>query len=327
MITVRSAEPADLTLLRRWDEQPHVIASNPNDEWDWEGELRRSPEWREFLIAEHEGRPIGVMQIIDPLREETHYWGDVPAGLRAIDIWIGEADALGRGFGTEMMRQALDRCFDDNDVSAVLVDPLESNTRAHRFYERLGFQFVERRRFGEDDCIVFRLERTMWHGHRESVRSNHRETRVTIRPATPDDVEILFDIRCSVRENHQSRGELAQIGVTPKSVREMIESGDYVSTLVEVDGRPVGFSMAQISERYVFACFVMPDFEGRGAGRAAMAAAEAGLRDAGAEQAWLSTGSDPGLRAVGFYKHLGWREDGYLDDGQLRFVKNLDEDE
>jgi aminoglycoside 6'-N-acetyltransferase len=44
-------------------------------------------------------------------------------------------------------------------VEAVVIDPRADNTRAHRFYERLGFRFVERRRFGEDDCFVYRLER------------------------------------------------------------------------------------------------------------------------------------------------------------------------
>ena len=42
---------------------------------------------------------------------------------------------------------------------AVLVDPLKSNTRAHRFYERLGFLFSVERRFGEDSCFVYRLAR------------------------------------------------------------------------------------------------------------------------------------------------------------------------
>jgi aminoglycoside 6'-N-acetyltransferase len=44
-------------------------------------------------------------------------------------------------------------------VSAVLIDPLAGNTRVHRFYQRLGFRFVEARRFGEDDCLVYRLDR------------------------------------------------------------------------------------------------------------------------------------------------------------------------
>jgi aminoglycoside 6'-N-acetyltransferase len=159
-MNLRSATSADLNLLRYWDEQPHVVASDPNDDWGWEVELDRDFEWREQLIAEIDGRPIGFVQIIDPAREDSHYWGHVPANLRAIDIWIGEEADLGKGYGTKIMQLALDRCFNDPLVTAVLVDPLASNTRAHRFYERFGFQFVERRRFGNDDCFVYRLNRS-----------------------------------------------------------------------------------------------------------------------------------------------------------------------
>jgi len=159
MIQLRPAAIADLALLRHWDEQPHVVESDPNDDWEWETELLRNPDWREQLVAESDGRPIGFVQIIDPAREETHYWGDVPENLRAIDIWIGEMEDTGKGYGSEMMRLALRRCFADPAVEAVLIDPLASNTAAHRFYERLGFRFVERRQFGEDDTFVYRLGR------------------------------------------------------------------------------------------------------------------------------------------------------------------------
>jgi aminoglycoside 6'-N-acetyltransferase len=158
-VKLRPATPNDLALLRHWDEQPHVIAADPNDDWNWETELARSPDWREQLIAEADGRPIGFIQIIDPAREETHYWSCGKPGRRAIDIWIGEESDLGRGYGTELMKQVIERCFADPTVEAVLVDPLESNTRAHRFYERLGFQFSVHRRFGDDSCFVYRLAR------------------------------------------------------------------------------------------------------------------------------------------------------------------------
>ena len=102
------------------------------------------------------------MQVIDPARETSHYWGDVPGGLRAIDVWIGEAADLGRGLGTELMRLVLDRCFADASVDAVLVDPLASNVRAHRFCERLGFACMGAQTFGEDACLVYRLERGVW---------------------------------------------------------------------------------------------------------------------------------------------------------------------
>lgn len=161
-LTLRAAVPADATLLRRWDDEPHVVASDPSDDWNWETELARSPDWREQLMAEVDGRPVGFIQIIDPAREDSHYWGDCLPGLRAVDIWIGEAADLGRGYGTRMMQLALDRCFAPPEVTAVLIDPLASNTRAHRFYARLGFVPIGPRRFGQDDCLVFSLTRAGW---------------------------------------------------------------------------------------------------------------------------------------------------------------------
>lgn len=166
-IYLRSANPDDLELLQYWDEQPQVKAAigEDDDDWHWEEELNRSPAWREFLVAELAGRPIGFIQIIDPLLEDSHYWGDVEPNLRALDIWIGEADALGKGYGSQMMRLAFERCFADTAVTAILIDPLKSNVRAHRFYERLGFEFVAERCFDTEICRVYQLRREVWqHG-------------------------------------------------------------------------------------------------------------------------------------------------------------------
>jgi len=158
-IKLRTATIHDLPLLLHWDEQPHVIASDPDDEWGWASELKKTPPWREQLIAELDGRPIGFIQIIDPEKEESHYWGDVQPNLRAIDIWIGEPTDLGKGYGTDMMKQAIKRCFNDPEVTAILIDPLVSNIDAIRFYKRLRFKFVERRTFGDTDCEVYKLRR------------------------------------------------------------------------------------------------------------------------------------------------------------------------
>lgn len=141
-----------------------------------------------------------------------------------------------------------------------------------------------------------------------------------IRPAAPDDVELLFDIRTSVRENHQSRAELASIGVTPWSVAEMLRTTAR-AWVVEAGGRAVGFSMADAAEGTVFAMFVRPGWEGRGAGRALMREAEAWLFAEEWEEIWLLTGRDPALRANGFYRRLGWTEAEWRADGQVKYVK------
>ncbi|MEJ7622752.1 MAG: GNAT family N-acetyltransferase [Pyrinomonadaceae bacterium] len=160
-LSLRPATKHDLALLDTWGRQPHVVAAGVDiDHWELESELGRTVAWREYLIAEVNGRPLGFLQIIDPKLDEWHYWGDCLPNLRAIDIWIGNAEDLGKGYGTEMMKQAIDRCFAAPDVNAIIIDPIESNTRAHKFYERLDFDFVERRKFADDYCLVFRLDRS-----------------------------------------------------------------------------------------------------------------------------------------------------------------------
>ncbi|EAZ89802.1 GNAT family N-acetyltransferase [Crocosphaera chwakensis] len=162
VINLRFATFADLERLQYWDKQPHIIASNPNDQWNWEVELKDKSEGREQLIAELNDRPIGFIEITDPARDDSNYWGSIEENVRAIDIWIGEKKDLGKGYGTKMMQLALIRCFSNPLVTAIFVDPLANNTGAHRFYERLGFKFLEQRQFGNDKCCVYRLSRENW---------------------------------------------------------------------------------------------------------------------------------------------------------------------
>jgi len=161
MIELRPATINDLNLVKYWDTKQHIIDCDTDDEWNWEVELQRYPEWREQLVAELNGEPIGFIQIIDPFLEETHYWGEIEPNKKAIDIWIGEEQNLNHGYGTKMMQLAIERCFKDQSVNGILIDPLKSNIKAHRFYERLGFEFIEEREFDGTTCIVYELTREM----------------------------------------------------------------------------------------------------------------------------------------------------------------------
>lgn len=163
MPDLRPATPADRPILERWDRDPAVIAAAGTDGWwDWRTELADPGDWRDMLIAELDGTPIGFVQIMDPAREPSGYWGDAPPGSRAIDIWIGEAWARDKGHGTAIMRLALARCFADPSVGTILIDPLETNVAARRFYRRLGFTSVGRGRFGPADCAALCLTRADW---------------------------------------------------------------------------------------------------------------------------------------------------------------------
>ena len=161
-VSFRKATIDDLPLLKYWDTKQHVIDCDPDSDWNWEEELKKDPPWRQQFVAEVQKRPLGFVQIIDAHEEETHYWGDVEPHTMAIDIWIGEEEDLNKGYGSTMMRNALDLCFMNPLVNKVLIDPLKTNTKAHRFYERLGFKFLEERKFGDSDSFVYIMTRDSW---------------------------------------------------------------------------------------------------------------------------------------------------------------------
>lgn len=145
-----------------------------------------------------------------------------------------------------------------------------------------------------------------------------------IREARNPDIETLFEIRTSVRENYQSREEIAALGITPTTVAQMLKT-DCRAWIAELDNRPIGFAIANATQATIFGLFVLPNFEGRGAGRALLQAAENWLRSRGNDEIWLTTGNDPNLRAYGFYLHLGWTIAGLQEDGEVKLVKKRDE--
>lgn len=179
MIVLRPATLADVPTLKAWDQNPHVISATTDDPDAkdafegivWEDEIAAASDLSRYYVAELDGRPIGAMLMIDPHLEPTHYWGDVAPNLRALDIWIGGEADLGKGYGEQMMRQALAMCFAEANVTAVIIDPLASNTRAHKFYQRLGFVPLRRQLFNdESDCLVHELTRERWQNHLAPAR-------------------------------------------------------------------------------------------------------------------------------------------------------------
>ena len=145
-----------------------------------------------------------------------------------------------------------------------------------------------------------------------------------IRIAQRDDIDTLFEIRTSVVENHQSREEIAELGITPESVVKMLET-DCCAWVAEIDNQPIGFSIANATEKTILGLFVLPSFEGQGVGGALMQVAESWLWSKEIEEIWLVTGNNPILRAYGFYLHLDWTPVGVETDGdfrgEMKFIK------
>ncbi|MBK0031358.1 GNAT family N-acetyltransferase [Erwinia sp. S43] len=140
---------------------------------------------------------------------------------------------------------------------------------------------------------------------------------ITIRAATPDDIDGLFHVRTSVRENTLTCEELEEMGITRAAVTAMIQNSSCAWVAAE-DQQVVGFSMIIPEDACLFAAFVLPEYENRGIGKRLVQVAEDELFRQH-DVIWLETGKT--TRAAGFYRHSGWGNETPADEGDIRLEK------
>lgn len=91
----------------------------------------------------------------------------------------------------------------------------------------------------------------------------------------------------------------------------------------EIDGRVVGFSIADLKEHNIWALFLHPDFEGKGIGRQLHDIMLDWYFTRTKHTAWL--GTSPNTRAERFYKKAGWTEKGQHGKNEIRFEMTFDD--
>lgn len=139
-----------------------------------------------------------------------------------------------------------------------------------------------------------------------------------IRPATPDDLEDIFAIRTAVKENHLSREQMAEMGITPDVILTLLTAETCI-WIAQRERRAVGFSMVDFDDGCLFALFVHPQYEGLGIGSRLIQTAEAALFEHHATL-WLETDSQS--RAAAFYQRHGWQAVQPLSGNDMRYQKN-----
>lgn len=131
-----------------------------------------------------------------------------------------------------------------------------------------------------------------------------------IRLATVDDVPVIMRIRFSVRENMLS---------DPAKVTAAM-CIDYLDRLgrgwvCERAGEIIGFSYAARADGSIWALFVLPEYEGLGAGKRLLKAATDWLFAHGHQQIVLSTTVN--TRADRFYAAQGWQRAEMKDEEEV----------
>lgn len=93
---------------------------------------------------------------------------DREKGEAEYGVFIGERDALGRGYGTQAAMRMLDYGFEELGLKKIFLRLLEDNPRALKSYEKAGFQLVGDRREtvsleqGDRDVIFMEIGRGRW---------------------------------------------------------------------------------------------------------------------------------------------------------------------
>lgn len=158
---------ADLPLLHEWLNRPHVA-----EWWDEQRDLDYvvstfsedldSPVIRMYLACLDQ-QPIGYIQVYRVMGANPEWWKDeTDPGARGIDQFLANADQLGRGLGSSMVRQFMSELFADPEVTLVQTDPSPRNTRAIRAYEKAGFHRVGEVITPDGPALLMRVSRAQF---------------------------------------------------------------------------------------------------------------------------------------------------------------------
>ena len=145
MISFRPLQAEDIPMLHDWLARPHVSQwwGEPESLADVEAHYRTmiTPEsMTRVYIASFAGQPTGFIQCYVVKDSGVGWWEqETDPGARGIDQFLANAEQMGRGLGSAMVRTFVDDLLHDPSITRVQVDPAPDNVRAIRTYERAGF--------------------------------------------------------------------------------------------------------------------------------------------------------------------------------------------
>ncbi|TRW25699.1 GNAT family N-acetyltransferase [Flavobacterium zepuense] len=138
-----------------------------------------------------------------------------------------------------------------------------------------------------------------------------------IREALVSDIKQIQKVRNSVIENPLSNPDL----VTDQDCEEFMTVRGK-GWVCEIDGKIVGFSIADLKDNNIWALFVQPGFDKQGIGRKLHDVMLNWYFSQTKNTVWLGTA--PGTRAELFYRKSGWIEIGMHGKGEIKFEMTFD---
>lgn len=135
-LAIRKASQQDLGAILALYAEPDIDDGHVLDLSDAERifeRMQRYPNYATY-VAVLEGEVVGTFALL--IMDNLAHMG-APSGV--VEDVVVQARWRGRGVGRRMMRFAMERCREAGCYKLALSSNLK-RTRAHRFYESLGFQ-------------------------------------------------------------------------------------------------------------------------------------------------------------------------------------------
>ncbi|HEY1315098.1 MAG TPA: GNAT family N-acetyltransferase [Steroidobacteraceae bacterium] len=139
-------------------------------------------------------------------------------------------------------------------------------------------------------------------------------SKYVFRETLPSDVEELFSVRARTRENPISKEQLASLGITAESIAKQMASGRMKGWVCLDSSTLIGFCNGDAETGEVLVLAVLPAYERRGIGTCLLSRVVEWLRSVGFNRIWVAASPDSRIRAHGFYRSLGWRPNGEIDE-------------
>jgi RimJ/RimL family protein N-acetyltransferase len=138
LVNLRAVEPADYELLWRWVNMPEIMKY-----WGRPGNTQSLAEVAEqermqaargnsakFMVETRDGRAIGQIDYYELDWQKRSAW---------VSILIADKEYWGGGYGTDAMRTLVRYLFRQLGLHRVSLNVHESNLRAQRSYQKVGF--------------------------------------------------------------------------------------------------------------------------------------------------------------------------------------------
>jgi aminoglycoside 6'-N-acetyltransferase len=140
-VALRALALGDLRVVMRWLVLPHVAAhwDSPQAAMGQIGASLESPDVSPFMIVAA-GKPTGYLQIYAATDDPFWRGHDLPRETFGIDLFIGDPEALRRGYGSACLKLAAAHLLDIPGVARVQGDPDPKNEAALRAFAKAGFQ-------------------------------------------------------------------------------------------------------------------------------------------------------------------------------------------